>query len=571
MNGVTITTSKRKRIGSQPKGSTTKPAPIVAWIPNLILLFLVTFGVLTVILHHLASVTIANHSERTFHKHRSGGGSGSDKSSSSNRLPHGLGVFHPPTEPSSSSSSSIEIGALQHHQDAASESIIGSSDENLPKPHAEIDVDSPFKDQRTWYATLRHEFEAENSDIYAGSHDAQYERLLAHAKQLHGPRKFPPLKPVPYDIFDCPDEPPEEYPVQFPLMDILAQWNPDDVKLNSPDHPIHVGLCIFDYTKDGHYERTQTYRHLELPFVLRFHPEVLPTVHRWNTADYMKQMLQERHVPAQRTELSPNNHFMFWRLPPKRKEARRTSSDIDSTWQAPTENVELTYTEWLSHANITERTTPIKLKEKHYYYRLNGCPKEFLDDAEDYRQRVLRRKRPKHTPSERCNGLFLFDELPYFTPYSPSSQDHIVDPNGYRGINCRFGMEGAIAENHFDMSRNFITVLGGERRYILSSPDQCGNMALYPKNHPSGRHSIVDWSDVDSDPTWRTQFPEFYNQAMANEVVLQAGDTLYLPTNWMHYIISLNLNYQCNARSGRTVHYDQDVADCGFGGPLPPN
>lgn len=29
-------------------------------------------------------------------------------------------------------------------------------------------------------------------------------------------------------------------------------------------------------------------------------------------------------------------------------------------------------------------------------------------------------------------------------------------------------------------------------------------------------------------------------------------------------VVSLNINYQCNTRSGHTVEYDQTIYDCGF-------
>jgi ribosomal protein L16 Arg81 hydroxylase len=132
------------------------------------------------------------------------------------------------------------------------------------------------------------------------------------------------------------------------------------------------------------------------------------------------------------------------------------------------------------------------------------------------------------------------------------------EPKKQKGIHCRFGMKGVIAENHFDGSRNSIALLGGERRYILSHPDQCENLCLLPRGHPSARHSAVDWSD----PDWE-QFPKFAD-AQVNEVVLQAGDVMYLPTHWFHYIISLELNYQCNTRSGITDHYLSAIEQCGF-------
>ena len=96
---------------------------------------------------------------------------------------------------------------------------------------------------------------------------------------------------------------------------------------------------------------------------------------------------------------------------------------------------------------------------------------------------------------------------------------------------------------------------------------------LLPMGHPSGRHSgdacnfdpkckdsptSVDYSNPDLE-----RFPKF-KDLQANEVILSPGDFLYLPTHWFHYIISLELNYQCNTRSGRENTYQPDVKKCGF-------
>ena len=61
----------------------------------------------------------------------------------------------------------------------------------------------------------------------------------------------------------------------------------------------------------------------------------------------------------------------------------------------------------------------------------------------------------------------------------------------------------------------------GERRYIIAHPSQCKDMALYPKSHPSQRHSSIDWSNPlewDNDPNFR--------HAQVTEVVMHAGDVL---------------------------------------------
>jgi len=59
------------------------------------------------------------------------------------------------------------------------------------------------------------------------------------------------------------------------------------------------------------------------------------------------------------------------------------------------------------------------------------------------------------------------------------------------------------------------------------------------------------------------KYPNFV-KVRGNEVILQPGDFLYVPTYWIHYIVSLNVNFQCNTRSGRTAHFDEDIRQCGF-------
>jgi hypothetical protein len=346
---------------------------------------------------------------------------------------------------------------------------------------------------------------------------------------------------VPYDIYNCPDMPPQGYPYDWTLLDVLTHWPPDDPR---PRPQVYQGLCVFDFTKE--YQKAMNYRENELPFVVRNDPQVQKAVARWNSPNYMQRMLgsEVKH----RTEFSENNHFLYWNKPPDNKKMKRPNlpkkslrpwqriMETPQNWTQPTKMMRMTYDEWLDHANVTdEKLGP---DQPHWYFRLIGCGET--------------------GPQGECDAgssEYLYDELTFFQP-KPSL--YMVDPNQQKGIHCRFGMKGVIAENHFDGSRNSIAVLGGERRYILSHPNQCDFLSLWPKGHPSARHSAVDWSTPDLD-----KHPEFA-MAKGNEVVLKPGDVLYLPTNWFHYIISLSLNFQCNTRSGISQDYMQPIHQCGF-------
>jgi hypothetical protein len=357
---------------------------------------------------------------------------------------------------------------------------------------------------------------------------------------------------VAYDIYNCPDHPVPGYPYEWKLTDVLDRWPPDDP---NPPSELHQGLCVFDYTTD--YAKALRYRQAEVPFVVRNDPQVAATAARWNAPHYMEQLMG--HV-QHRAEYSDTNHFLYWNAPPKHSKNKKPHDNKEhqhhpkprglremhppENWKEPTKMIRMTYADWLGHANVTDDLTTAA--DPHWYFRLIGCGET--------------------GPEGQCDAgssEYLFDELPYFQPQhgtrtNPDGSLYIVDPDQQKGIHCRFGMRGVIAENHFDGSRNAIAVLGGERRYILSHPKECPHLALFPKDHPSARHSAVDWSSPDLET-----YPEF-ELAQGNEVVMQAGDVLYLPTNWFHYIVSLSLNFQCNTRSGITQDYMPPIRQCGF-------
>jgi hypothetical protein len=334
-----------------------------------------------------------------------------------------------------------------------------------------------------------------------------------------------------YDIRKCPDYPPDDYPYAWNVLQVLKNWDPNDT---SPRKNIFHGLCIFDYEADR--DKALNYRKAEVPFILENDPDVLRTVERWNHPEYLVKLLGNTRYM---TELSMTNKYIYWNKPRKTV----TTDDAETLalkdhWEPPTSMTRMNYKDWLRLANVTDSslTGP---NSPHFYLRLTGCGSlgQYCDS----------------TPAE-----FLYNELPFFTNSLDGENFYIVDPNGQRGIHCRFGMKGIIIENHYDASRNFIVVLKGQRRYILSHPSQCKYLDLYPPGHPSARHSSVDWTD----PDLHTH-PNFAH-AKVTELVLQAGDMLYLPTNWFHYIVNLDLNVQCNSRSGKSITYDKYLSDCGF-------
>ena len=113
-------------------------------------------------------------------------------------------------------------------------------------------------------------------------------------------------------------------------------------------------------------------------------------------------------------------------------------------------------------------------------------------------------------------------------------------------------------ECHYDGTPNFAASVGGLRRWIMAAPSECDKLYLLQKPSPSSRHSEVDWSAPDN---WK--YPKF-KEARANEIILQPGEVLYVPSFWFHYIVSLNINFQCNCRSGQSnSRYSSTIHKCG--------
>jgi hypothetical protein len=69
-------------------------------------------------------------------------------------------------------------------------------------------------------------------------------------------------------------------------------------------------------------------------------------------------------------------------------------------------------------------------------------------------------------------------------------------------------------------------------------------------------------------PQSEREWLELSRNSMAIDTVLKAGEILYIPSHWFHYIVSLQKSAQCNVRSGREYNgspewgTSEDVLNC---------
>lgn len=311
--------------------------------------------------------------------------------------------------------------------------------------------------------------------------------------------------------------PPEDYPRHYFIRDIMENWPPDSVMV-PPRH--FASLCRFDYRNPAHVKQAKAFRKAEVPFIIEGHATLEKVARDWSTPGFLERRLGSKQYKAERSD---DNHFMYY---------GGRNGNLRG-WQAPTADVRMSYEEWLGRALIARNTS---ILEEHYYFRISP-PDTSLRDIPVFAQQ---------------------DDV--FMPF----------PRLSKGIHCRFGYAGIVAEAHFDGSRNMVVELGGppestghansgRRRYVMARPAQCENTYLLPKGHPSGRHSAIDWSR----PVDLAKFPKWASM-QAFEMILEPGDALYIPSYWLHYIVSLGTNFQCNARSGHSDASHAEVKVCGF-------
>ncbi|CAN0114249.1 unnamed protein product [Pylaiella littoralis] len=300
---------------------------------------------------------------------------------------------------------------------------------------------------------------------------------------------------------------PEGYPSFGKLGDLLTAWSPNQPEV--PEGGVIEKLRVLNYSDPEQFEMAVTLRDCEVPFKIVGVPEAEAASKKW-TDEYLERSMGP--CPGCNVMKSESNRFMFWH--------KRANAE-GSTWKAPTSPERMPYMSWRRWADTAE-STKIGPEDVHYYLTTAGIPR----DA----------KTPPMT------GMFVADDLPFFS----TKKDNFFIPDVYhqKGIQCRFGARGIIAESHFDHGKNFVLMLRGRKRYLLNPPRACPFLKIIAdRAHPSFRHSEVDWSD-------ESDWPEGFADAPALETVLETGEMLYIPSFWYHYIVSEGFNVQCNARSG---------------------
>ena len=233
-----------------------------------------------------------------------------------------------------------------------------------------------------------------------------------------------------------------------------------------------------------------------------------------------------------RVEVSKDNHFLYFKV----------NGRQPKDYVAPQVIQRMTFDQWLEKA-VRADVEKMEATEEHVYMTMGtGSNRESNIMISSNFITIAKFVFIKYCHLCTLEAFFMKDLAIFSTK---TNNFWVTNVNKNKGIQCRLGMRGVIAESHYDAGKNMVAMLKGAKRYILNPPEACPYLHIISSTkHPSYRHSTVDWSNLS------VAREQQFEKAKAIETILKQGEVLYIPSFWFHYIVSLQYSIQCNTRSG---------------------
>ena len=315
------------------------------------------------------------------------------------------------------------------------------------------------------------------------------------------------------------------YPQLDKLGDILERYPQDD--LDHPPQPFVEKLLHFNYSNPRERQAAELFRDAELPFKVFDIPDI-PT-EKWTDEYIITHFDKNGFMRAPKAQgiaqESVNNFFAFF---------TPNAWNVDVMGPPPSRNNDWTFQKWSEHAKYADHVG-LDFDQPHFYWQAGAEKSE--------------RYEPK------SKWTFITKDLPMLS--SPTPTFFVFNPDEQKGIQCRFGERGVTAATHYDSGRNMVAMITGAKRYILSPPRECSKLGIVTSRGNSiFRHSLLNFGHISYLDTNETMSPqerawlERSSQSDAIDTILKAGEVLYIPSHWFHYVTSVQKSAQCNVRSG---------------------
>jgi hypothetical protein len=164
----------------------------------------------------------------------------------------------------------------------------------------------------------------------------------------------------------------------------------------------------------------------------------------------------------------------------------------------------------------------VKMPVNEFFDRLNGSPaKPILAPNEKYYLFQV--------PIAQLEAIMGDYERPSFLPDVAEVRPHawVSGP-------------GVSTQPHYDLAENLFVQVRGRKRVLLWDPSQYSLLHTIPLHESYGTESRIDMNAPDIE-----KYPEFA-RSRAVECTLEAGDLLYIPLGWFHYVTTLEHSFSLN-------------------------
>ncbi|MCF8059569.1 MAG: cupin-like domain-containing protein [Bacteriovoracaceae bacterium] len=189
--------------------------------------------------------------------------------------------------------------------------------------------------------------------------------------------------------------------------------------------------------------------------------------------------------------------------------------------------------------------TPQYFSEKYGDNEVQVYNGNFSKPGKSYMGKAMTMKFSEYLESILTSGKDLRMFLYNIVSKAPELKDDVILPPLMKGFSKRFlfmffGPKGAVTQIHYDidMSHVFHTAIVGKKRFVLFP--QSESQKLY--RHPFTIRSYVNVDDPDLE-----KFP-LLKDAEGYEVILNPGETLFIPSGFWHHVVYEEAGYAISLR-----------------------